>query len=116
MSPPSMPAMWQSIDSVGITHRPSVLISLTNPEDATTVASPLPLHVATGGAPPSPTLLVVSRKPRIEVTRLYGLTETYGLRIRRLLVSPARAGHGSTGARTAVMLALGRCLASAPGG
>jgi fatty-acyl-CoA synthase len=37
-----------------------------------------PVRAATGGAPPSPTLLAGMSKLNVEVTHLYGLTETYG--------------------------------------
>ena len=36
------------------------------------------MKVATGGAPPSPTLLAQLAELNIDVTHLYGLTETYG--------------------------------------
>ena len=37
-----------------------------------------PLRVATGGAPPSPALLERLDELGIDVTHLYGLTETFG--------------------------------------
>jgi fatty-acyl-CoA synthase len=37
-----------------------------------------PLRVATGGSPPSPTLLARMEQLGVQVTHLYGLTETYG--------------------------------------
>ena len=37
-----------------------------------------PIRVATGGSPPSPTLLARMEELGIRVTHLYGLTETYG--------------------------------------
>ena len=37
-----------------------------------------PIHVCTGGAPPSPTLLERMEKLGVRITHLYGLTETYG--------------------------------------
>jgi fatty-acyl-CoA synthase len=36
------------------------------------------VRAATGGAPPSPTLLAAMRRLNVDVTHLYGLTETYG--------------------------------------
>jgi fatty-acyl-CoA synthase len=36
------------------------------------------VHVATGGAPPSPTLLARMERMGVEIVHLYGLTETYG--------------------------------------
>ncbi|MFG1924743.1 AMP-binding protein [Cryptosporangium sp. NPDC048952] len=43
-------------------------------------AAPLerPVEATTGGAPPSPALLARMRRLNIEVTHLYGLTETFG--------------------------------------
>ncbi|MCH8888245.1 MAG: long-chain-fatty-acid--CoA ligase [SAR324 cluster bacterium] len=37
-----------------------------------------PVKAGTGGAPPSPTLLAAMREINVEVSHLYGLTETYG--------------------------------------
>jgi fatty-acyl-CoA synthase len=37
-----------------------------------------PVKAGTGGAPPSPTLLAAMQALNVEVTHLYGLTETYG--------------------------------------
>ena len=46
--------------------------------DAQGVRFDPPLRVATGGAPPSPTLLARMEQMGARVTHLYGLTETYG--------------------------------------
>ena len=41
-------------------------------------ALPAPVRLFIGGAPPSPALLTKASKLSIEITHLYGLTETYG--------------------------------------
>jgi fatty-acyl-CoA synthase len=73
--------IWNLVEELGITHlnaAPTVLISLANHELARRVGGDQPLSVATGGAPPSPTLLSRLAGLNIDVTHLYGLTETYG--------------------------------------
>ena len=71
--------IWRLLRAEGITHfsaAPTVLTMIA--EDA--AAGPLDheVHVDTGGAPPSATLLARLEKMRFAVTHLYGLTETYG--------------------------------------
>ncbi len=71
--------IWRCIREDGITHfnaAPTVLIGLVNHAEA--APAPNPVRVATGGAPPSPTLLASLAELNIDVTHLYGLTETYG--------------------------------------
>jgi len=71
--------IWGLIDRLGVTHfnaAPTVLTMLA--ESASAAASSHPIHVATGGAPPSPALISALENLGIEVTHLYGLTETYG--------------------------------------
>ncbi len=73
--------IWELVHDLGITHlnaAPTVLISLIGHELARPVISEQALRVATGGAPPSPTLLSKLADLNIDVTHLYGLTETYG--------------------------------------
>ena len=72
-------AVWRAIREDGVTHfnaAPTVLIGLVNHPDA--VPAPRTVKVCTGGAPPSPTLLSQLAELNIDVTHLYGLTETYG--------------------------------------
>ena len=72
-------AVWRHIREDGVTHfnaAPTVLIGLVNHPDA--APAPRTVQVATGGAPPSPTLLAQMAELNIHVTHLYGLTETYG--------------------------------------
>jgi acyl-CoA synthetase (AMP-forming)/AMP-acid ligase II len=71
--------IWRLLRTEGITHfsaAPTVLTMIA--EDA--AAGPLDreVHVDTGGAPPSATLLARLERMRFAVTHLYGLTETYG--------------------------------------
>ena len=71
--------IWRLLRDEGITHfsvAPTVLTMIA--EDP--AAGPLDheVHVDTGGAPPSATLLARMGKMGFAVTHLYGLTETYG--------------------------------------
>ena len=71
--------VWRHIREDGVTHfnaAPTVLIGLVNHPDA--APAPRMVKVATGGAPPSPTLLAQMAELNLHVTHLYGLTETYG--------------------------------------
>ena len=73
--------VWQLIHHEDVTHfngAPTVLIMLINDPAAPTARLPRPLRIATGGAPPSPTLLAQWEAIGAELTHLYGLTETYG--------------------------------------
>jgi fatty-acyl-CoA synthase len=71
--------VWRLVAEQGVTHfnaAPTVLISLAWHADARPAERPI--RVATGGAPPSPTLLARMAELGVDVTHLYGLTETYG--------------------------------------
>jgi acyl-CoA synthetase (AMP-forming)/AMP-acid ligase II len=76
---PEPGAVWRLIEEAGVTHlnaAPTVLIDLANhpaakPPNRT-------LRIATGGAPPSPALLERFDELGIEISHLYGLTETFG--------------------------------------
>ena len=75
------PVVWELVRDEGVTHfnaAPTVLIMLIH--DGAAPREPLvrPLRIATGGAPPSPTLLAQWEAIGAEITHLYGLTETYG--------------------------------------
>ncbi|MCH8333541.1 long-chain-fatty-acid--CoA ligase [Candidatus Sumerlaeota bacterium] len=64
-----------------ITHfcgAPTVLISLYSHPGAKDLKIDWTVKAFTGGAPPSPTVLREMEALNIEVTHLYGLTETYG--------------------------------------
>jgi fatty-acyl-CoA synthase len=69
------------IDQEGVTHfngAPTVLLMLAEAPEARGRSFDPPLRVATGGAPPSPTLLARMDALGVRVIHLYGLTETYG--------------------------------------
>ena len=72
-------AIWRSIATAGVTHMcaaPTVVTMMLEAEAAAPCTPPIRLFV--GGAPPSPTLLTRAAGLNIEITHLYGLTETYG--------------------------------------
>ena len=72
-------AVWSAIRREGITHlnaAPTVLTMVAAHPDA--APAPAPVRVATGGAPPSPSLLARLADLNLHVTHLYGLTESYG--------------------------------------
>jgi fatty-acyl-CoA synthase len=72
-------AIWEALRADGVTHlcaAPTVVTMLLRAESAARCPDPVRLFV--GGAPPSPTLLERASALNIEVTHLYGLTETYG--------------------------------------
>jgi fatty-acyl-CoA synthase len=73
--------VWRLIGAERVTHfngAPTVLIMLINDPSAPSARLERPLRIATGGAPPSPTLLAQWERIGAEITHLYGLTETYG--------------------------------------
>ncbi|HSD11369.1 MAG TPA: acyl--CoA ligase family protein [Candidatus Binatia bacterium] len=75
------PLVWRLVREQGVTHfngAPTVLIMLVNDPAAPKEMLVRPLRIATGGAPPSPTLLAQWEAIGATITHLYGLTETYG--------------------------------------
>jgi fatty-acyl-CoA synthase len=73
--------VWDAIRTEGVTHfnaAPTVLTALAYGPWADAGPSARPVRVFTGGAPPSPTLLARMAELNLQVTHLYGLTETYG--------------------------------------
>ena len=65
----------------GVSHfcgAPIVLQMLAQLAEAEPFRFETPVRSATGGAPPSPTLLAAMQRLNVQVTHLYGLTETYG--------------------------------------
>jgi fatty-acyl-CoA synthase len=71
--------VWEMLDNEGITHfnaAPTILIMLASDPMAHRLERRV--RVATGGAPPSPTLIGQMEDLNIELQHLYGLTETYG--------------------------------------
>jgi fatty-acyl-CoA synthase len=75
------PKIRHLIEREGVTHfngAPTVLLMLAESEAFRGARFEPPLRVATGGAPPSPTILRRMEELGIRVIHLYGLTETYG--------------------------------------
>jgi fatty-acyl-CoA synthase len=75
------PEVFRLIEAHGVTNfnaAPTVLLMLASDPAAQGVRFDPPIHVCTGGAPPSPTLLERMEYLGARVTHLYGLTETYG--------------------------------------
>jgi len=73
--------MVELIRSERVTHfngAPTVLLMLAEAPEAEGARFEPAVHVATGGAPPSPTLLARMERMGVEIVHLYGLTETYG--------------------------------------
>jgi fatty-acyl-CoA synthase len=71
--------IWRLVRDTGITHfcaAPTVLTMIA--EDPSAAPLDHVVQVATGGAPPSPALLARMAALNVEVTHLYGMTETFG--------------------------------------
>jgi fatty-acyl-CoA synthase len=75
-------AIWMKICDDGVTHMSAAPTFLTMIAEAANKMHdhkpPWPIQVGTGGAPPSPPLLARLAALNMEVTHLYGMTETYG--------------------------------------
>ena len=74
-------AIWQHLRHSGVTHlnaAPTVLTMLAWHEGAAAGRPPQRVRIATGGSPPTPTLLARMGELGLDMTHLYGLTETYG--------------------------------------
>jgi len=86
--------VWEMIEHYGVTHlnaAPTVLTMLSADPAADPAKVQGVIKVATGGAPPSPALLERLGGLGMEVTHLYGLTETFGpVAIRQLAPETAR--------------------------
>jgi len=75
------PLIWRLLRTEGVTHfaaAPAVLSMLVNDPGAEEGPLEQRVKLMTGGAPPSPALLGRLAELNIDVTHLYGLTETYG--------------------------------------
>ena len=71
--------IWNALTKEGITHlcaAPTVLTTIVGADEAEKLDEPAQVFV--GGAPPSPALLGKGAKLNLDITHLYGLTETYG--------------------------------------
>jgi fatty-acyl-CoA synthase len=78
---PEAASIWHHLRESRISHlcaAPTVLIMLANHESAQLGKPARPVRIYTGGAPPSPALLQRTAELEIDVSHLYGLTETYG--------------------------------------
>jgi fatty-acyl-CoA synthase len=75
------PEILRRIAAEGVTHfngAPTVLLMLAETPEAAGIRFDPEIRVATGGAPPSPTLLARMADMGVRICHLYGLTETYG--------------------------------------
>jgi fatty-acyl-CoA synthase len=75
------PIVFDLIKKERVTHlcaAPIVLNTLVNHPRSRAAGAATGLRIATGGAPPSPSLLEQMEAMGAELTHLYGLTETYG--------------------------------------
>jgi len=73
--------IWRRLVDDGITHlsaAPTVLTMIAGAPSAQVLPERRTVHVDTGGAPPSPTLLARLDRLGLKVTHLYGMTETFG--------------------------------------
>ncbi|MEO8536138.1 MAG: AMP-binding protein [Betaproteobacteria bacterium] len=72
-------AIWRHLRESGVTHlcaAPTVLTMTIWDAGATRLDGPV--RIGTGGAPPTPALLERLAELGMDITHLYGLTETYG--------------------------------------
>jgi fatty-acyl-CoA synthase len=73
--------IWHHMRKSGVTHfcaAPTVLTMTIWDAGAATGKLPRPVRIGTGGAPPTPALLERLAELGMDITHLYGLTETYG--------------------------------------
>ncbi|MGH8870086.1 MAG: AMP-binding protein, partial [Actinomycetes bacterium] len=73
--------IWRLVAEEGVTHlngAPTVLTMIAYAEQAAPLPPGRSLRICTGGAPPSPTILERMADLGVDVTHLYGLTETFG--------------------------------------
>jgi fatty-acyl-CoA synthase len=78
---PQPESIWHHLRRSGVTHlsaAPTVLTMMAWDDAANGEALARTVQVGTGGAPPTPALLERMAHLGIDVTHLYGLTETYG--------------------------------------
>ena len=74
-------AIWRHMRESGVSHfcaAPTVLTMTIWDPGAGKEKLPRPVRIGTGGAPPTPALLERLAELGMDITHLYGLTETYG--------------------------------------
>ena len=74
-------AIWRHMRHSGVSHfcaAPTVLTMTIWDPGAGKEKLPRPVRIGTGGAPPTPALLERLAELGMDITHLYGLTETYG--------------------------------------
>jgi acyl-CoA synthetase (AMP-forming)/AMP-acid ligase II len=74
-------AIWHHMRESGVSHfcaAPTVLTMTIWDPGAGKQRLPRPVRIGTGGAPPTPALLERLAELGMDITHLYGLTETYG--------------------------------------
>jgi fatty-acyl-CoA synthase len=74
-------AIWRHMRESGVSHfcaAPTVLTMTIWDPGAGKAKLPRPVRIGTGGAPPTPALLERLAELGMDITHLYGLTETYG--------------------------------------
>jgi acyl-CoA synthetase (AMP-forming)/AMP-acid ligase II len=73
--------IWRHMRESAVTHfcaAPTVLTMTIWDADAAKGRPPRPVRIGTGGAPPTPALLQRLAELGMDITHLYGLTETFG--------------------------------------
>jgi fatty-acyl-CoA synthase len=73
--------IWRQITAEKVTHlcgAPTVLLMIAEEAERQGIRAEVPVLCCTGGAPPSPAILQRMERLGIEITHLYGLTESYG--------------------------------------
>ena len=73
--------IWKHMRESAVTHfcaAPTVLTMTIWDPEASNGKPPRPVRIGTGGAPPTPALLERLAELGMDITHLYGLTETYG--------------------------------------
>ncbi|HEY4039288.1 MAG TPA: AMP-binding protein [Burkholderiaceae bacterium] len=73
--------IWRHMRESGVTHfcaAPTVLTMTVWDSEAGKDRLPRPVRIGTGGAPPTPALLERLDELGMDITHLYGLTETFG--------------------------------------
>jgi acyl-CoA synthetase (AMP-forming)/AMP-acid ligase II len=108
------PLVWELIERESVTHLNAAPTVLTMISEGRSAPAERRIHVCTGGAPPSPTLIANLDRLGMHVTHLYGLTETFGP---VMLCEPQPGWEGADPAALALLLArqgVGNVIACPP--